>query len=532
MSRNKSLVLVVDDEKDWQDRYIRHLDELGTDTKSASTTQEALECIQQSRFDLAIVDMYLAGPHASSEGLKVVEAIRAIGDNTAIIISTGFPDVDLAVTGFEKFHINHFLQKARWDPDTFKNLVKQTLAEKASFESAGILSKQFKLPSNPEWGTFQFEIESLLNAVSKDIEPFASETLTPSTEVITPRGRVLQVYGWSRGLGAPIVCRVGRLEIIKDESEQYNNSKQGDLLANLPQPLFKDHPPYYRTGLGALIVRLGGATFDSATTLSHLFMNGHYDRFQAGIHDILNATCQSVYTRAGLKDEVIQPKALFGPQLEVLQEVQTKRQQERQQQINADLQQLPGEDRQATESEMQSKTADYKLRNAALGHPTRNGELVDPLQVLSQFKAELSTPFTLISRQLVANNIYVDKDARAWPIFGGTLAQGPLANELTHFETDLKFSLLSTAPVETYIQLEKAVDAEDEAILGSDTKLQVLYEALRQIREFAAQHQANNRFYWFSLALESLFVAEQSLDLQERMESASLIAAWQVSKLI
>lgn len=528
MDLPKITALVVEDEPQWINRYAQVLKAEQIDIVTVLSLGDALELLRKRRFDLAVVDMYLSPSRA--DGMDVVAAIRRNGDDTAIIVSTAVLDVDLATEGFEKFHIQKFHQKRRWNPSDFSESVKAALAQKPVFTGPSTLLKYLETAKSSEQFSHEIEFTNLVKEIGEKIEPFASNTLTPVVEVVTPAGKVVQTSGWSRSLGAMIVLRIGIQKIIKRESKQFNRPKNGPLLLHPYRPLIK-HSPVYQGRLGALIIELDGAEFGTAISLATLFRNADHRKFLAGISDLLNFFCRGLQKQAGTTNETVEASVLYRSQLAVLEQRRKEHQEGEKRQFEYYLSQLSEDDRNKSLMEMEAESNAQRLQKSALGYPMRDGKLVDPVMELTQYKARLRVTFSLITEQMVANNVFVDEQNRAWPIYGGSLVRGPIVSDLADLEIDLKFGLLRPVSLETYAAFEQALDLGDPSRLPADSVIQTLYQAIIQIREFTNDLESDSHLHEFLLALGSMNVAQQTT-IPELREGAEFSAAWHVNKLL
>lgn len=84
----------------------------GFDVKSAATVGEALQKIQNDRFDVLLADLNIGEPR---DGDQVVRAMRQANGRSVAIILTGYPDFDSAVEGIRHEVDNYFAKPADID---------------------------------------------------------------------------------------------------------------------------------------------------------------------------------------------------------------------------------------------------------------------------------------------------------------------------------------------------------------------------------------------------------------------------------
>ncbi len=121
-------VLVVDDDEDLLFLADKFLKKANRDFElvSAKTDQEALQALEESRFDAVVCDHYL-GPD-SMTGLDLLEWVRNAGRTVPFIIFTGRSEESVAIRALN-MGADYYLKK---ETDEFRDLFNQ-LAEKIRF---------------------------------------------------------------------------------------------------------------------------------------------------------------------------------------------------------------------------------------------------------------------------------------------------------------------------------------------------------------------------------------------------------------
>jgi CheY-like chemotaxis protein len=84
--------LVVDDEEDICEVLSETLREMGFQTSTAMTGEEALQLTKKNEWDLCMVDMRLA---TAVTGLDVIRGIRTSWPKAVVIAMTGYVDLGL-----------------------------------------------------------------------------------------------------------------------------------------------------------------------------------------------------------------------------------------------------------------------------------------------------------------------------------------------------------------------------------------------------------------------------------------------------
>ena len=135
-------VLVVDDEPALRRSLARVLETRGMHVAVAEDGAQALEYIQRSPPDVALVDMQMPG----IGGLEVLARVKAMGIPIEVLLMTAFADVDAAVAAM-KAGAYHFLTKPFHSNDAvahavFKAAEHRRLADRARQLEQVLLSKE------------------------------------------------------------------------------------------------------------------------------------------------------------------------------------------------------------------------------------------------------------------------------------------------------------------------------------------------------------------------------------------------------
>ncbi|HEX9934364.1 MAG TPA: sigma-54 dependent transcriptional regulator [bacterium] len=113
MTTSRSSVLVVDDEENILKTVGICLESIGLDTHLFSNSMEALESLNNTAYDLALIDLKMA----PMDGMEMLSRIRAASPDTTVVIVTAHGSIDSAVEAIKK-GAYHYLQK----PFEFKEL--------------------------------------------------------------------------------------------------------------------------------------------------------------------------------------------------------------------------------------------------------------------------------------------------------------------------------------------------------------------------------------------------------------------------
>ena len=117
-------ILVVDDEQDNCDYLKLILTKEGYEVVTLTDPTKTVETLRGQDFHLVILDMMM--PQMS--GTEVLEAIRKVDTDVAVIVSTAYPNVETAVASL-KAQASDYVRKPI-DPPEFLETVRAALANK------------------------------------------------------------------------------------------------------------------------------------------------------------------------------------------------------------------------------------------------------------------------------------------------------------------------------------------------------------------------------------------------------------------
>ena len=121
---DKSL-LIVDDDKPFQQRLARAMEKRGFAIETADSVREAVAKVTQNAPAFAVVDMRLD----DGNGLDVIESIRQRRPDSRAIILTGYGNIATAVTAVKLGAIDYLSKPA--DPDDIVAALARKPGEKA-----------------------------------------------------------------------------------------------------------------------------------------------------------------------------------------------------------------------------------------------------------------------------------------------------------------------------------------------------------------------------------------------------------------
>lgn len=117
-------ILVIDDDKDICEYMNLLLSQNGYEVVTETSPNKALELLHDEEFHVVVLDIMMP----ELNGMELLEEIRKFDTDIAIIIFTGFPSVDTAVTSM-KFNVCDYIKKP-FDVDEFNTTLEKILRDK------------------------------------------------------------------------------------------------------------------------------------------------------------------------------------------------------------------------------------------------------------------------------------------------------------------------------------------------------------------------------------------------------------------
>src|ERR1051325_9878563 len=123
-TKTKGKILIVDDELVVRDSLGKWFTSEGYTARPASGAREALEVIQQTEFDIALIDIKMPG----MDGMELQARLREADPDLTVIIMTGYAAVDTAVQALKLGAYDYITKPV--DPDELSHLVANALEHK------------------------------------------------------------------------------------------------------------------------------------------------------------------------------------------------------------------------------------------------------------------------------------------------------------------------------------------------------------------------------------------------------------------
>ena len=116
-------VLVVDDDQEICDFMETFLTKDGFEVKTLSDPAEAPDEVKVGGYHLVILDLMMP----NMDGVEVLERLRKIDSDVAVVIFTGYPSLDTAVKSMKLDAVDYL--KKPFNPDEFREVIDRVAAK-------------------------------------------------------------------------------------------------------------------------------------------------------------------------------------------------------------------------------------------------------------------------------------------------------------------------------------------------------------------------------------------------------------------
>jgi ActR/RegA family two-component response regulator len=246
-------ILIVEDEDNWINNYSRYIEPFGYPLKVAKNLKEAINILKEMTFVAAFVDICLnKNDKSNTDGLKVLEEIKSIGDLTSSIVITGYGTMKIARDALKKYNALDTIDKSTINPNIINNLINQAIEE---FKNNSLKQPFSVLPhlrgerSASDW---DYDILTLTKPKGgiETLHEFLTHLVSPFCPIIAEycrlamssslNSKIVWGYYWSRALGKPIAIVFGEKEKINPWIENDNISSLMSSEYNVAE-LLKDY---------------------------------------------------------------------------------------------------------------------------------------------------------------------------------------------------------------------------------------------------------------------------------------------------
>jgi two-component system, NtrC family, response regulator HydG len=192
-------ILVVDDEPDNLELFVRTLRPLATLTTAASGG-DALDLLRAGDFAAVVTDHLMPG----LTGVELLERAARVAPHTQRILVSAYGDVEMLTEAINRGHVSHFLPKPV-DPRQLRELVKQALAAVAPVSQRALILAE---------GRMAEAIGEALGAAG--IEVATSDDLSGAA-------RTEDVLVWKTPVASETIDRVRRTLLDEQQSRRHRS---------------------------------------------------------------------------------------------------------------------------------------------------------------------------------------------------------------------------------------------------------------------------------------------------------------------
>lgn len=220
MMQHEITVLFVDDDNKAGDLFLRFSQDSGFHTRIFHEARSALDYFNTHGADVVVTDLRMPG----MDGLKLLEEVRAIDPEIAVIMMTGFSTVDNAVQAM-KLGAADFIKKP-YDMDEMINLIQRCANMTSLKRENRLLKRQLKAQNR---FTDMIGRSSALEAVQRVIDKISDIRCNVIIEGESGTGKELvarAIHDRSQDAGQPfVVIDCGAMTESLLESELFGHEK-------------------------------------------------------------------------------------------------------------------------------------------------------------------------------------------------------------------------------------------------------------------------------------------------------------------
>jgi len=122
-------VLVVDDDREICDFMETFLAKDGIEVKTLSQPEAVPDEVKVGGYHLVVLDLMMP----EMDGVQVLQKIRKVDSDVAVVIFTGYPSLDSAVQSMKLDAVDYL--KKPFDPDEFREVVSRVMRKKGLLRS-------------------------------------------------------------------------------------------------------------------------------------------------------------------------------------------------------------------------------------------------------------------------------------------------------------------------------------------------------------------------------------------------------------
>jgi DNA-binding NtrC family response regulator len=122
-------VLVVDDDREICDYMETFLAKDGMEVKTLSDPEKVADEVKNGGYHMVVLDLMMP----KVDGVEVLQRIRKVDSDVAVVIFTGYPSLETAVQSMKLDAVDYL--KKPFDPDDFREVVNRVMRKKGLMRS-------------------------------------------------------------------------------------------------------------------------------------------------------------------------------------------------------------------------------------------------------------------------------------------------------------------------------------------------------------------------------------------------------------
>jgi len=122
-------VLVVDDDREICDYMETFLAKDGMEVKTLSDPEKVADEVKNGGYHMVVLDLMMP----KIDGVEVLQRIRKVDSDVAVVIFTGYPSLESAVQSMKLDAVDYL--KKPFDPDDFREVVDRVMRKKGLMRS-------------------------------------------------------------------------------------------------------------------------------------------------------------------------------------------------------------------------------------------------------------------------------------------------------------------------------------------------------------------------------------------------------------
>jgi DNA-binding NtrC family response regulator len=122
-------VLVVDDDREICDYMETFLSKDGLEVKTLSDPEKVADEVKNGGYHMVVLDLMMP----KVDGVEVLQRIRKVDSDVAVVIFTGYPSLESAVQSMKLDAVDYL--KKPFDPDDFREVVGRVMRKKGLMRS-------------------------------------------------------------------------------------------------------------------------------------------------------------------------------------------------------------------------------------------------------------------------------------------------------------------------------------------------------------------------------------------------------------